>query len=336
MFRSTCGDKRRSKTKAGEASQSIRLGGTQASLGRENGSDTVDIEVDRPIFTAALAFFLQADGGAGASAPPATGLWRAGRNDGQHRRPIAIGVLVLLLIASLYSWTVILGKIGTFRKATQQSRRFVRSCSARRRGCRRLRRWRATAAASPLAQVFEDVYETYKRQTGGSGPPRNLLPLERTAQTAASEAVTTLERRMTWLATIAATSPFVGLFGTVMGVVDAFHGLGTAGSATLRAVAPGISEALITTAAGLFVAVPAVVAYNQFSARIRVFASAMDDFCRELLNSLEEMPVAATQAADCQREPARDAAVGRRRGSCYLIPALATRIIRREDGAPAV
>ena len=95
---------------------------------------------------------------------------------------------------------------------------------------------------------------------------------------------------MTWLATIGATSPFVGLFGTVMGVVDAFSGLGTAGAATLRAVAPGISEALITTAAGLFVAVPAVVAYNQFSARIRLFASATDDFCRELLNSLEEMP----------------------------------------------
>ncbi|HEX7727890.1 MAG TPA: MotA/TolQ/ExbB proton channel family protein, partial [Terracidiphilus sp.] len=79
-------------------------------------------------------------------------------------------------------------------------------------------------------------------------------------------------------------------FGTVMGVLDAFHGLGTEGSATLRAVAPGMAEALITTAAGLFVAVPAVVAYNQLSSRIRVFASATDDFCRELLNSLEEIP----------------------------------------------
>ena len=144
--------------------------------------------------------------------------------------------------------------------------------------------------ASPLAQVFEEVYETYKRQTGGSGPPRNITALERSAQTAANESVTNLERRMTWLATIAATSPFVGLFGTVMGVVDAFQGLGTAGSATLRAVAPGISEALITTAAGLFVAVPAVVAYNQFTARLRVLASATDDFCRELLNSFDEIP----------------------------------------------
>jgi biopolymer transport protein TolQ len=120
-----------------------------------------------------------------------------------------------------------------------------------------------------------------------------VVPLERSALSSASEAVTSLERRMTWLATIAATSPFVGLFGTVVGIIDAFSGLGTAGAATLRAVAPGISEALVTTAAGLFVAVPAVVAYNQFTARIRMFAAATDDFCRELLNSLEEIPVRA-------------------------------------------
>ena len=101
---------------------------------------------------------------------------------------------------------------------------------------------------------------------------------------------------MTWLATIASASPFVGLFGTVMGIVEAFHGLGTAGSGTLRAVAPGIAEALITTAAGLFVAVPAVVGYNQLSARIRIFASAIDDFSRELLNSLEEIPVRTASA----------------------------------------
>jgi biopolymer transport protein TolQ len=205
---------------------------------------------------------------------------------------VAMAVLVLLLIASLYSWTVILGKSSTFRKATRESRRFIRAF----RKATRLQEIAAIAAdckASPLAQVFEDVYETYKRQTGGSGPPRNVVPIERSAQTAASEAVTSLERRMTWLATIAATSPFVGLFGTVVGIIDAFHGLGTAGAATLRAVAPGISEALITTAAGLFVAVPAVVAYNQFTARIRIFAAAVDDFSRELLNSLEEIPLRA-------------------------------------------
>ncbi len=211
--------------------------------------------------------------------------------------PIALGVLLVLLFASLYSWTVILGKMASFKKATNESRRFIRTF-------RKASRLQEIATVlpdfkeSPLAQVFEDVDETYKRQTGGSGPPRNITPLERSAQTAASEAVTALERRLPWLATIAATSPFVGLFGTVIGVVDAFHGLGTAGAATLRAVAPGISEALITTAAGLFVAVPAVVAYNQFAARVKTFASAIDDFSRELLNSLEEIHVrpAATPA----------------------------------------
>jgi len=220
---------------------------------------------------------------------------------------VAMGVLIVLLLASLYSWTVIFGKWTTFSKATHESKRFIRTF----RKASRLQEIAAMTGDfkdSPLAQVFEDVYETYKRQTGGSGPPRNLVPLERSAQTAASEAITNLERRLTWLATIAATSPFVGLFGTVMGVVDAFHGLGTAGAATLRAVAPGISEALITTAAGLFVAVPAVVAYNQFAARIRVFASAIDDFSRELLNSMEEIPVRSGSAQAPQPIQASSAA----------------------------
>jgi biopolymer transport protein TolQ len=252
-----------------------------------------------PIFTAPLLFFvLQADSEpaptGGGIAHGANALMELLSNIG----PIALGVLLVLLFASLYSWTVILGKMGTFKKATNESRRFIRTF-------RKASRLQDIVTVlpdfkdSPLAQVFEDVYETYKRQTGGSGPPRNIAPLERSAQTAASEAVTALERRLPWLATIAATSPFVGLFGTVIGIVDAFHGLGTAGAATLRAVAPGISEALITTAAGLFVAVPAVVAYNQFAARVKIFASAIDDFSRELLNSLEEIHVrpAATQAA---------------------------------------
>jgi biopolymer transport protein TolQ len=254
-----------------------------------------------PILIAAFAFFLQSDSGAAAPAPSTvtgfSGLADLLGNIG----PIAGGVLVLLLISSLYSWTIIFGKMSAFRKATNQSRRFVRAFRKATR-LQEIAAMTSDCAASPLAQVFEDVYDSYKRQTGGSGPPRNMTALERTAITAASESVTTLERRMTWLATIASTSPFVGLFGTVMGVVDAFQGLGTAGSGTLRAVAPGIAEALITTAAGLFVAVPAVVAYNQLTSRIRVFASATDDFCRELLNSLEEIPT-RTGAPPSPRAP---------------------------------
>src|ERR1035437_8185422 len=101
--------------------------------------------------------------------------------------PVAMAVLVLLLIASLYSWTVILGKVSSLGKATRESRRFIRGF----RKANRLQEIATLAAeckASPLAQVFEDVYETYKRQTGGAGPPRNLAPLERSAQTAASAA----------------------------------------------------------------------------------------------------------------------------------------------------
>ncbi len=263
-----------------------------------------------PILTAAFVYFWQADNPPGPAAPTGiTGLGALADLLG-NIGPVAVGVLVLLLFASLYSWTVILGKVSSFKKATSESRRFIRAF----RKASQLREVAALASecpASPLAQGFEDVYETYKRQTGGSGPPKNITALERTALTAASEAVTGMERRMAWLATIASTSPFVGLFGTVMGVVDAFHGLGTAGSGTLRAVAPGMAEALITTAAGLFVAVPAVVAYNQLNARIRVFASAIDDFCRELLNSLEEIPVRTaapsprTLGSDMPREAER-------------------------------
>jgi biopolymer transport protein TolQ len=240
---------------------------------------------------------LQADSGTApaAPAPASSALFEMLMNSGL----IAKAVLALLFLASLYSWLVILSKYFSLGKATRQSREFIQGYGK----ATRLQEIAVLAEefkASPMAQIFEDVYETYKRQTGGSGPPRSIAPLERSAQTSASQAVTSLEQRMTWLATIASVSVYVGLFGTVMGIVDAFHGLGTAGAATLRAVAPGISEALITTAAGLFVAVPANIAYNQFAARIRVFAAAIDDFCRELLNSLEEIPV---RAVIVQRPP---------------------------------
>jgi biopolymer transport protein TolQ len=256
-----------------------------------------------------LLTILQADGGTAPATAPLSEIPTAVVELLHNIGPVAIGVLVLLLLASLYSWTVIFGKMSTFGRATRDTRRFLRGF----RNASRLQEISILAAdcpRSPLAQVFEDVYETYKRQTGGSGPPRSMTALERSAQTAASEAVTALERRMTWLATIASTTVYVGLFGTVIGVMDSFLGLGTAGAATLRAVAPGISEALITTAAGLFVAVPAVVAFNQFTARIRVFAAAIDDFCRELLNSLEEIPVRTgapvrSPGADIAREAER-------------------------------
>jgi biopolymer transport protein TolQ len=105
-----------------------------------------------------------------------------------------------------------------------------------------------------------------------------------------------------WLATTGAVTPFVGLFGTVWGIIDAFHGLGVAGGgATLRAVAPGISEALITTAAGLVTAIPAVIAYNLITHSIRDFAARTDDFAMEVMNAVERQPTRSGEPVEARR-----------------------------------
>jgi biopolymer transport protein TolQ len=113
--------------------------------------------------------------------------------------------------------------------------------------------------------------------------------------------MTRFERNLPWLAITGAVTPFVGLFGTVWGIIDAFHGLGTSGAATLRAVAPGISEALITTAGGLVVAIPAVIAYNLIGGSIRDFAARCDDFSLEMLNAVERQPMASRAAEEVRR-----------------------------------
>jgi biopolymer transport protein TolQ len=117
-------------------------------------------------------------------------------------------------------------------------------------------------------------------------------------QIMSSEEISRLERNLPWLATTGAVTPFIGLFGTVWGIIDAFHGLGTAGAATLRAVAPGISEALITTAAGLVTAIPAVIAYNLITHSIRDFAARTDDFSLEMLNAVERQVPQMARAAE--------------------------------------
>ena len=231
-----------------------------------------------------LALLFQDDPTA-ATAPTTTGgsaLMEMVHNSG----PVAFAVLITLLLASVFSWTIMLTKWSSFRRASVQSRRFLRAF----RQSGRLSEISAVCEQfrpSPLVPVFLEINDEYMRQSGGRGMPRNPAALERAAQIASSESLTNMEQRMTWLATIAAVAPFIGLLGTVMGIIDAFHGLGTAGAATLRAVAPGISEALITTAAGLVVAIPAVVGYNQLTARLREFGARMDDFGREFLNLIE-------------------------------------------------
>jgi biopolymer transport protein TolQ len=220
--------------------------------------------------------------------------------------PVAFTVLIVLLIGSIFSWAIMFSKWSSFRRAQMQGQRFVRAF----RKSSRLSEIAAVAEQfkpSPLVAVFTEIHDEYQRQNGGRGLPRNPVALERAAQTASSEALTAMEKNMTWLATIGNIAVFVGLFGTVMGIIDAFHGLGTAGAATLRAVAPGISEALITTAAGLVVAIPAVIGYNQLTARLREFGSRMDDFGRELLNAIENAALLAppTQQPQQPEEPRR-------------------------------
>ncbi len=195
---------------------------------------------------------------------------------------VAKAVLIILLLFSILSWSIILSRWNLLRRARVQSGRFLRAF-------RRAQRFQDIAAVaeqfkpSPLVPVFEGGYEEYKKSRG------NPASVQRAMQIAASEELTRLERRLPWLAITASATPFVGLFGTVWGIIDAFHGLGTAGAATLRAVAPGISEALITTAAGLFAAIPALIAYNLFGNDIREFGKRMDDFTLEMLNSVERI-----------------------------------------------
>ena len=241
-----------------------------------------------------LALFLLQD----EAAPPVPGnspgaaLLEMVRNSG----PVAFAVLVILLIISIFSWAIMLSKWRRFSRARKESQRFLRAF----RKTGRLSEIAAVAEQylpSPLVTVFTEINDEYQRQSGGRGMPRNPAALERAAQTASSEALTAMETRMSWLATIANGATFVGLFGTVWGIIDAFHGLGVAGNATLRAVAPGISEALITTAAGLAVAIPALVGYNQLTAQLRDFAARMDDFGRELLNAIENAAMLAPPAA---------------------------------------
>jgi biopolymer transport protein TolQ len=254
------------------------------------------------VWTLALAlYFFQDDA---AVAPPVAGGNSALLEMIHNSGPVAFAVLIILLIASIFSWSIMLSKWFGFGRAQTQSMRFVRAF----RKSSRLSEIASVAdqfRPSPLVSVFIEINDEYQRQNGGRGLPRNPVALERAAQTASSEALTKMESRMTWLATIAAIAPFIGLFGTVMGIIDAFHGLGTAGAATLRAVAPGISEALITTAAGLVVAIPAVIGYNQLTARLREFGSRMDDFGRELLNAIENAAMLTPPPQQMPEEPRR-------------------------------
>jgi len=204
----------------------------------------------------------------------------------QESGPAGWVVLVILVIFSIFSWTVIFAKLSALGGARQTNSRFLRAF-------RKAAALDAVMVASeqyrpsPLVSVFDFGYEETERQVKAHGRLTNRTALERALQLGVSEEVAKLERNMHWLAITASVSPFIGLLGTVLGIIRTFNALGQQGSTSLAAVGPGISEALIATALGLFAAIPAALFYNLFGNRIREMGARLDDFALEFLNLAE-------------------------------------------------
>ncbi|HUS05741.1 MAG TPA: MotA/TolQ/ExbB proton channel family protein [Bryobacteraceae bacterium] len=201
--------------------------------------------------------------------------------------PIPKVTLAFLLLFSLISWAIVFSKWSRFRQARTANSQFLRAFR-KAAGLDAVALASEQFRASPLVTVFDFGYAEVDRQVKARGTLTNKLALERSLQLGISEEVTRMERNMSWLATTATVSPFIGLFGTVWGIIGAFGALGQAGSASLRAVAPGISEALIATAMGLAAAIPAAVFYNYFGNSIKEFGTRMEDFSLEFLNLTEQ------------------------------------------------
>jgi biopolymer transport protein TolQ len=198
-------------------------------------------------------------------------------------------VLAILLLFSLGSWAAIFIIARRFRRSAAASRRFMT-------GFRRAKRLvdvqavTTTAAYSSLVGLFRAGYAEIEAQIAhakGAQTIRSLDSVERSLLRASRIESARLSRYLPFLATTAAATPFIGLFGTVWGIMDSFANIGSMGTTSITAVAPGISEALINTAAGLFAAVPALLAYNHFVQKMRQARGEMEDFTLEFLNLTE-------------------------------------------------
>ncbi|MCI0487642.1 MAG: MotA/TolQ/ExbB proton channel family protein [Blastocatellia bacterium] len=201
--------------------------------------------------------------------------------------PLAKGVLILLLIFSVISWAIIFTKWASLRKAERATREFLSNFRTRSK-LSDVYLDSESIKESPLARIFLAGYNEITGQMGeGAARIRSMDAVSRVLQSATIAEVSQMERSLTWLATTANASPFIGLFGTVVGIVIAFQGLSSASASSIQAVAPGIAEALIATAAGIAAAVPAAIYYNHFLNRVKVLTATMDRFSLELLNLVE-------------------------------------------------
>ncbi|MEK6684586.1 MAG: MotA/TolQ/ExbB proton channel family protein [Nitrospirota bacterium] len=214
---------------------------------------------------------------------------------------ITHAVLIVLLFFSLVSWAIIFQKFLLFRRSAAENKKFL-SLYWKVENLIELRRAAVRLKLSPVARVFlagmERLDPTFSLKSeddlrGMEEPERvaGLKILERTLKRSVDEQIGALESYLSFLATTGNVSPFIGLFGTVLGIITAFQGISRQGSASIAAVAPGIAEALVATAAGLLAAIPAVVAFNYYVSRIRMMASEMETFSTEFLSRVEERGV---------------------------------------------
>jgi biopolymer transport protein TolQ len=220
------------------------------------------------------------------------------------RSYLSLGVLSVLGVISVVSWGIILHKLWVFKRTERQTAQFLdvfrrsNKFSEVQAVCRSL-------GDSPLVGLFQSGYAELTAQlrqaapdvANGPGPNpkpaagrptlKSLAAVDRALLRASVVEINKLEKHITFLATSASVAPFIGLFGTVWGIMNSFQGIGQTGSTNLGVVAPGIAEALVATAAGLAAAIPAVWFYNLLTQRVKLFASDMDDFSMEFLNISE-------------------------------------------------
>jgi biopolymer transport protein TolQ len=215
--------------------------------------------------------------------------------------PLSKGVLLILLLFSALSWAIVFAKSLQFRRAERDTGTFLQVFRKSTKFSE-VQSICPSVPASPLVGIFQAGYaelnlqlrrdapkDTEGRPAASAGRPtlKSLDAVDRALLRATTVEVAKLEKRVPFLATTASITPFIGLFGTVVGIMVAFTRIGAEGSTSLAVVAPGIADALIATAAGLFAAVPAVYFYNSFTGRVKDFASQMDDFALEFLNICE-------------------------------------------------
>jgi biopolymer transport protein TolQ len=212
-------------------------------------------------------------------------------------------VLLVLLLFSVVSWTIILLKWRTFSAGDRDDRRFM-NAFAKTKDQEELRRQARRLPASPTAMLFLGVTDRLQGKgreglTAGSAEPieeqspADRQYMDRVVAHLVQDQIARQETYLPFLATTGNITPFVGLLGTVMGIIDAFGEIGKQGTASISAVAPGVAEALVATAAGLFTAIPAVIAYNYFLNRIRKSSFRTEAFSIELVHRLQAKPKAA-------------------------------------------